>query len=256
MESTKSLSDRQLLQENEYDYPYHYIPSWDGIHFSQTQSLSWGYEYFSYLYFILEKAEQIGFESLLDLGCGDGRFLKELNQRNSGKQTIGLDYSQRAIAFARIMNPNIEWVCGDVSKSDLFDFQFDIITLIETLEHIEPSAIANFLQGASQYLKNDGYLLLTVPSNNIKVQAKHYQHFDLDSLKNVLSPFFTVKEVHYLNHKTSRPLRLMQRILYNRFFILNHQGLLQWLYNYYRQNLLLTDAKNCRRLALVCQKNV
>ncbi len=254
MTSTNSLSDRQIIQENEYEYPYHYIPRWDGVHFSQTQSLSWGYEYISYLYFILEKAEKIGFESLLDLGCGDGRFLRELTKKSSGKQVIGLDYSQRAIDFARIMNPNIEWRCGDISEENLFDFKFDIITLIETLEHIEPSAIANFLQGASHYLKDNGYFLLTVPSKNIKVEDKHYQHFDLDALENVLSPFFTIKEANYLNHKTSRPLRLMQRVLYNRFFILNHEILLQKLYNYYRNNLLLTDDKNCRRIALVCQK--
>ena len=142
-----ALSDRQLIQESEYAYPYHYIPTWDGVHFSQTQALCWGYESLSYLHFILEKAEQIGFESLLDLGCGDGRFLRDLTQRIPGKRAIGLDYSRRAIDFARIMNPQIEWICGDIGEENLFDFQFDIIALIETLEHIEPKAIARFLQG-------------------------------------------------------------------------------------------------------------
>ncbi len=42
------------------------------INFSQVRNLSWGYEYLSYLHFVLEKASQIGFKSLLDVGCANG----------------------------------------------------------------------------------------------------------------------------------------------------------------------------------------
>lgn len=56
------------------------------INFSQVRNLSWGYEYLSYLNFVLEKASQIGFKSLLDVGCGDGRLLYELRQRFSDTQ--------------------------------------------------------------------------------------------------------------------------------------------------------------------------
>jgi methylase of polypeptide subunit release factors len=97
------LSDQQIIQENSYEYPYHYIPIWNGITFSQTHTLWWGYEYISYLHYVLDKVSQMDFESLLDVGCGDGRFLFELSRRFSSKRLSGIDYSKRAIDFARIM---------------------------------------------------------------------------------------------------------------------------------------------------------
>lgn len=238
-----------------YEYPYHYIPIWDGDNFSQTRTLLWGYEYLSYLYFVLDKVCQIGFESLLDVGCGDGRFLFELSRKLPNKKLVGIDYSKRAIDYARIMNPRVEWVCGDIRDKNIFEVDFDIITLIETLEHIKPDEIKPFLEGVHNYLKEGSNLIVTVPSNNIEVKERHYQHFDLHSLTAALSPFFTVVDASYLNRKSSLSLKLIQKFLSNRFFILNNRRMLKWIYNYYIERLLFTDKKNCCRIAVVCKKN-
>ncbi len=248
------LSNQQIIQESRYKYPYHYIPMWDGNNFSQTQILVWGYEYLSYLYFILDKLGQIDFESLLDIGCGDGRFLFELSRKDIGKKLAGIDYYKRAIDFAKIMDTNVEWVCGDIKDKKIFDMKFDVITLIETLEHIKPDEIKTFLKGAHNYLKENGSFIVTVPSNNITVSKKHYQHFDLNSLKKTLSPFFRVVDLSYLNHKPSLSLRLIKILLSNRFFILNNRIMLRWIYNYYLDHLLITDKNNCQRIFVVCEK--
>ena len=248
------LSNQQIIQESRYKYPYHYIPTWDGNNFSQTQTLVWGYEYLSYIYFVLDKVGQISFESLLDIGCGDGRLLFELSRKFLGKKLAGIDYSKRAIDYAKIMDTNAEWVYGDIKDKNIFDVKFDIITLIETLEHIKPDEIKTFLNGAHNYLKESGSFIVTVPSNNIKVNKKHYQHFDLNSLKNALSPFFRIVDVSYLNHKSSLYLRLIKKLLYNRFFILNNRKMLRWIYNYYLDHFLLTDKNNCHRIFVVCEK--
>lgn len=247
------LSDQQAKQENKYAFPYHYIPKWDGYKFSQTRNLSWGYEYLSYLHFIIGKAAQIGFKSLLDVGCGDGRLLYELSQRFSDTQLAGLDYSQRAIGLAKIMvDAEVEWVCGDIRDENLFGTKFDIITLVETLEHIKPDEVEAFLKAISSYLAEDGSFIMTVPSKNLDLKKTHYQHFDLNSLKTVLSPTFTVADVSYLNHKYAR---FIKKILTNKLFILKHKKLLRWLYHYYTNHLLVTDAVNCRRMAVICQKS-
>ena len=129
------LSNQQAMQENKYAYPYHYIPKWDGYKFSQTINLSWGYEYLSYLNFVIEKASQICFKSLLDVGCGDGRFIYELSHRFPNDRLAGLDYSRRAIDFAKIImaDTKVECMCGDIRDKNLFDKKFDIITYISRL---------------------------------------------------------------------------------------------------------------------------
>jgi 2-polyprenyl-3-methyl-5-hydroxy-6-metoxy-1,4-benzoquinol methylase len=146
----------------------------------------------------------------------------------------------------------VEWVCGDIRDENLFDNKFDIITLVETLEHIKPDEIEAFLRAIDNNLAEDGSFIITVPSKNLELKKAHYQHFDLNSLKGILSPIFTVSDVSYLNHKYSR---LIKKILTNKLFILKHKKTLRWLYNYYTNHLFITDAVNCRRLAVICKKS-
>jgi SAM-dependent methyltransferase len=245
----------QVLQESKYGYPYHYIAMWDGSRFSQTQSMVWGYEYLSYLFFVLEVVKSLEASSVLDIGCGDGRFLFELHRASPpGTRLVGLDYSERAIAYARIMAPDVKWVCGDVrDERALGEGPFDVVSLIETLEHIKPDEIPDFLMGVRRCLADDGTFVVTVPSDNVRVNRKHYQHFSPRSLTEALSPFFTVRDVRHLNHTPTRLLKLMRTLLNNRLFILNHRRLLRWIYIYYVEHYLIATERTCRRLAVVCK---
>ena len=94
----------------------------------------------------------------------------------------GVDYSSRAIGYANAMVSDVEWVCGDIRDPQVVDARFDVVTLVETLEHIKPSEIHDFLSGVNRRLANDGTFVVTVPSRNVRVSRKHYQHFDLESL--------------------------------------------------------------------------
>ena len=51
------------------------------------------------------------------------------------------------------------------------------------------------------------------------------------------------------------PLGLIKTLLSNQLFILNHRGLLRWIYSYYVTHLLPASKDNCRRLAVVCKKH-
>jgi len=245
---------QQVVQESHYEFPYHYIPTWDGQRFAQTRNLAWGYEYLSYLQVVMDTVTRLPFESVLDVGCGDGRFLFELRRRCSAKRLVGLDYSRRAIAYAKAMAPDVEWICGDIRDSEVLDGCFDVVTLVETLEHIKPPELLDFLEGVERRLADDGALVVTVPSRNVRVSRKHYQHFDLESLRQVLGPLFTIADVRYLNRNDGASLRWIKVLLSNGLFILNHPGLLRRIYAYYVTHLLPANEGNCRRLAVVCKK--
>jgi len=250
----KKLSSQQKIQESRYEFPYHYIPRWDGKNFSQVLSLRRGYEYLTNINFVSDTVIKIGFESLLDVGCGDGRFLFELRQKAPEKLLVGIDYSKRAIDFARLMGHEVDWICRDIKKEKISDQDFDIITLIETLEHIDPDEIKLFLKGIDNNLKDNGSLIITVPSDNLPLNRKHYQHFNLNSMKDTLNPYFKVIDIYYINHKSSRLLKIIHKLLINRFFILNNRKILSMIYRYYGKNLFHTDENNCRRIVVVCEK--
>jgi 2-polyprenyl-3-methyl-5-hydroxy-6-metoxy-1,4-benzoquinol methylase len=248
----EELSAEQAVQEAEYEFPYHYIPRLEGGNFSQVRKLRWGYEYLSYLRFVLARLERVEFDSLMDVGCGEGRFLREVSKRFSGKCLLGVDFSARAIEYARLLNPGLDFLRADIARGAEPSERFDVVTLIETLEHVPPVELGEFVSGLRRRTNDDGTLVVSVPSTNIKMSAKHYQHFDLHSLASALAPHFRVEEHYYLN-RISKWERLLSTVLTNRYFILNERRLLNALYRRYERSLLAAHESNCKRICVVCR---
>lgn len=247
------LSKEQNIQEGQYEFPYHYIPSADGEGFSQTKTLRWGYEYMAYLDFVLDLLAQHRFDSLLDVGCGDGRLLFELDKKFKNKKLAGIDYSARSIAFAKAFNPNIKFLVGNITKDPLTEEKYDAVTLIEVLEHIAPESAPGFLVKLAGYLKPGGMLLLTVPSKNIPLNAKHYRHFGTKDLLAALEPYFEVREFHFLN-KISPLEKVIRRILDNRLFALKQKNVTAFLYKFYKEKLLAASEGDAKRICVVARK--
>lgn len=248
-----SASVQAQLQEDQYHFPYHHIPQWEDGAFRQARQLDWGFEYASYVSFLLDRLETVPFLSLLDVGCGDGRFLAELSRRMPARVLTGIDISPRAILFAQALVPEVHWICGDVTQPGIVP-RVDAVTLIETLEHIPPAHIPAFLAGIAAALEPGGTLLVTVPSKNLPLQDKHFQHFDEASLEAALAPHFRIEELHWVNRSVRYLSRIYRRLLSNSVFILNHDALLRRLYAMYLGRLFPAGPRNGTRLIAVCRK--
>lgn len=249
-----TLSIEQQIQEQSYDFPYHYLPRMENGRYTQTTTLNWGYEYLYYINFVMALIQEKEFNSLLDVGCGDGRLLFELNNKVDDKRLVGIDFSERAINHAKAMSPHVEYIYGDITDTSIFDTKFDLTTLIETLEHIPPNFISEFLAGVHHYLNDNGQVLITVPCANVPLHRKHYQHFTLKSLQETLSPYFEVTDHFYLN-KITRWSKYMPLLLANRIFVLQEPTLLNLLHKRYAKNLGIAEAHNAARICVVCKKS-
>jgi len=53
-----------LIQENQYNSPYHFIPQYDGENFSQHKYWNTGYKYIGTLKLIIDQLNKIEFESI------------------------------------------------------------------------------------------------------------------------------------------------------------------------------------------------
>lgn len=250
-------SNKQLIQESQYNYPYHFIPSLGAKHFSIIKSLDWGLEYVSYLEFVLKLIDQIRFNTLVDIGCGDGRLLNELNHKYKNKKLIGIDCSSRALQLAKAMTgPEISYLRRDiVEDSKKNRLLADIVVLMETLEHIPVNQVDLFVNAVSRYVKKNGTLLMTVPSDKVLLSPKHFQHFNLSMIKKKLSRNFKIREIYYIN-RTNNDIRvkLINIILRNNFFYLNNRTALTFLYSYYMNNLLVGEYSNSRRLLIIATR--
>jgi len=244
---------KQEIQEKEYNFPYHYIPTFDG-HFRQFKNLRWGYIYLSYINLIISIVNDLQPESLLDIGCGDGRFLHELRKKNSNIILEGKDISEQSIAYAKAFNINsdITFTQEDIVKAK-DNKKFECITLIETLEHIPPEQINSFLKSISYRLVDKGKLILTVPSKNVKVDKKHFQHFDIETLKSTTKNFFEIENYFYINSK-SRFVKRIDKIVNNKNFVITNKKLINWLYFKYCKHFLYCKKNNCKRILAILNK--
>ncbi len=89
--------------------------------------------------------------SLVDLGCGGGMLLREIEASLPGSSLLGIDLSPRLVEENRRGSPAIRWEVADLEQplgaaADLAG-RWDVVVASEILEHLdEPAA---FLRNAS-----------------------------------------------------------------------------------------------------------
>jgi tRNA (uracil-5-)-methyltransferase TRM9 len=105
--------------------------------------------------------------SVLDLGCGNGNFLRELSQRGHKAPLLGVDFSLPLLRNAESA-PGVEFREVDLTKllaiSDqlLVDGGWDVITMFATLHHIPTHEIRlDILKTARKLLKPNGKFILS-----------------------------------------------------------------------------------------------
>lgn len=243
------LDPLQQQQEDEYSFPYHYVVKRSNDGFSQCFNDIWGINYLATIEYLLQRIERESFTSVVDVGCGDGRFTKELGQLFPDRRVTGLDFSPKAIALAGVMAPGIDFRCIDIMRQSIEE-KFDIAVLMEVYEHISPDICLGFCSSLAALINCGGILYLTVPHVNKGVEYKHYRHFTSDILVQELSRDFELLDLVFIE-KRSYIKRLIDSILTNRFFILNNKYFAGRLYAYYKDNLFLAeDEASCQRIVV------
>ncbi len=176
------MDARAAAQESEYEFPYHHIAHFDGAgSASRARILQWAVEYLVYTKRVADVVAEHAPASLLDVGCGDGRFLGLVPA--SIPRRVGMDASERAISFARAFHPEIEFHARDADDTDE---TFEVVTAMEVLEHVPDDVVPHFLNTLADRTEPGGTLLLVVPITNAPVPPKHYRHDDEALLRSQL----------------------------------------------------------------------
>jgi len=98
---------------------------------------------------------------VLDLGCGEGRFVAELAA--GGAEATGADVADAALRRARAAHPQLPFELVPYEGPLPFpDAAFDLVWISEVIERI--ADVRGFLGEARRVLHPDGTLLLTTPS--------------------------------------------------------------------------------------------
>lgn len=237
-------------QNNQYSFPYHYIPQEiNRSYYTIDRLLFWGVEYLSYTNFIIEKICSLKIRSVLDIGCGDGRLINLLKDKI--KHIEGHDLNKKAVSFATAFNPEIQFHTSDLSN---LTNAFDCVTLIETLEHIPQKDILMLNKHLEQLVKNNGYLLISVPTRNIPLTKKHYRHYTKELLREHISDKFKLFETNYI-FKLSLRSKIHRFLMSNRLFTLNSKLILKMIYRSHLKHNLHADENNGSHLIALFRKH-
>jgi ubiquinone/menaquinone biosynthesis C-methylase UbiE len=126
--------------------------------FSDTRNYSWP-DFNFFKPYLFENAE------IVDLGCGNGRLVRFLDQYFLGSpyRYIGIDNSEKLLEKAHQQFPKNVFLPGDQLDIPMTDHQVDLMFNIAAFHHI-PSAKLRLeaLQEMKRVIKPNGILIMTV----------------------------------------------------------------------------------------------
>jgi len=102
----------------------------------------------------------VGDESILDVGCGDGKITAAMAKAVTG-DVIGVDISPSMIGFAEKAFPHVTFQVQDAAKLN-FENKFDLITSFTVMQWVLDQEGA--LKGFAKALKPEGRLWIQMPT--------------------------------------------------------------------------------------------
>jgi SAM-dependent methyltransferase len=124
---------------------------------------------------------------VLDVGCGNGRLLRRLQDENRCR-AFGLDLSE--IFLPQLKRFNISTVQAQLPAVPFQRSTFDAVVCCETLEHLdEPAAVVHELH---RITKPGGLILFSVPDGAIwGAGGEHVQCFTAADCHELMRPYVT-----------------------------------------------------------------
>jgi 3' terminal RNA ribose 2'-O-methyltransferase Hen1 len=114
-----------------------------------------------------------GARRVLDLGCGEGKLLRELLKDKQFEQIVGMDVSIRSLEMARDrlkldrmperQAARLKLIHGSLMYRDRRLEGFDAAAIVEVVEHLDPPRLAAFERAVFEFAR-PGTVILTTPN--------------------------------------------------------------------------------------------
>lgn len=145
---------------------------------------------------------------LLDVGCGNGDFLRYISAKNPKMELFGIDLVENKY-------PGIVFTNGDFLKEKIRD-KFNIITSLAVAEHVDDPHL--YVQKINDVLDDNGILFITTVNNHSLL----HRIVRLSDKLGLHTAFDRIYSHHHLQHYSNRSLEKLMRM--NGFDIIQKQN--------------------------------
>jgi len=146
---------------------------------------------------IIGELEKFEWNSLLDIGCQNGRQLVQLRSIFPDKELTGLDISDDAIKVAKRILPSANFVASAAESMPFANDRFDVAYMTETLEHVIDVDVV--LKEIRRIVKPGWMFIGSVPIGKYGDGGVHLRYYDHDMLTSHLSSYFVVEEIEEIS---------------------------------------------------------
>jgi ubiquinone/menaquinone biosynthesis C-methylase UbiE len=178
--SLNTEKDQITIQEDFYKIPYHWCPQEPLKEFERLEKQRIVFE-------LLSSYAPQDFINYLDVGCGDGRWTTDIhNFFEENIESTGIDFSERAIGFAKLITPEIKFLVHNAEQLPFSPGSFELVTSFEVIEHVMDGLEEHYLAEIRKIIKSNGLFILTTPSWNLRLSHHHFRHYSIERITNLL----------------------------------------------------------------------
>lgn len=180
----------------------------------------------------LEAIKGLSSPRILEVGMGQGQFLKKIARARPNAKLYGLDISTAAIASVKKEDSlKGEFVVGDAQALPFSENFFDVVVIMDLLEHVQdPQKV---ILEVKRVLRPGGVFHFYVPCEGqpftldwflrrtnflglrdfTKVHFGHIQYFSQMDVRNLITPHFSKIRIAYSAHWISQIFHLLTMYL-------------------------------------------
>lgn len=128
-------------------------------YYSKNPAVSWLFK--KRLSVVLKYVKIINPKSLVDMGCGDGSFIRLLNDNKlKFDELFGIDLNKNVLLLNKNIK-NCKFEAKNIEDTKFPSSKFDAVVCLDTLEHIRN--VHSALKEDCRILKDGGYLITSEP---------------------------------------------------------------------------------------------